>query len=138
MNFDVNMLFFTVSFAGLLGPKFTVFNESLFFTYPSGGFSLDPANILRTEAPFTEVEASALASEGDASSFDAIKLLVASGLAASNGAAKRLLEQGGVSVNKRKISAAERHVPTNDALLRGGHVVIGKGKRDFALLRVRE
>ncbi len=94
--------------------------------------------ILRTEAPFTEVEASALASEGDASSFDAIKLLVASGLAASNGAAKRLLEQGGVSVNKRKISAAERHVPTNDALLRGGHVVIGKGKRDFALLRVRE
>ena len=51
MNFDVNMLFFTVSFAGLLGPKFTVFNESLFFTYPSGGFSLDPANFLRTEAP---------------------------------------------------------------------------------------
>ena len=31
MNLDINMLFFNVSFAGLLGPKFTVFNESFFF-----------------------------------------------------------------------------------------------------------
>ena len=51
MNLDINMLFFNVSFAGLLGPKFTVFNESFFFTYPSGGFSLDPSTYLRTEAP---------------------------------------------------------------------------------------
>lgn len=51
MNFDVNMLFFNVSYAGLLGPKLTVFNESFFFTYPTGGFSLDPANYIRTEAP---------------------------------------------------------------------------------------
>ena len=62
---------------------------------------------------------------------------VASGLAASNGAAKRLLEQGGVSVNKRKLAAADRHMPASDVLLRGGHVVVGKGKRDYALLRVR-
>ncbi|MEQ1831782.1 MAG: hypothetical protein ABL977_01920 [Candidatus Eisenbacteria bacterium] len=51
MNLDINMLFFNVSFAGLLGPKFTVFNESLFYTFPSGGFSLDPSGFLRTEAP---------------------------------------------------------------------------------------
>lgn len=49
MNFDVNMLFFTVSYAGLLGPKLTVFNESFFFTYSSGGFSLDPSSFIRTE-----------------------------------------------------------------------------------------
>jgi hypothetical protein len=42
-----------------------------------------------------------------------------------------------VSVNKRKIAAGERHVSASDATLRGGHVVVGKGKRDFALLRVR-
>jgi len=93
--------------------------------------------ILRAEAPFTEVEAAAVASESDAANFDAFKLLTASGLAASNGAAKRLLEQGGVSVNKRKIGAADRLVPRESALLRGGHVVVGKGKREFAVLRVR-
>jgi tyrosyl-tRNA synthetase len=93
--------------------------------------------ILRAEAPFTEVDSAAVASESDASSFDAFKLLTASGLAASNGAAKRLLEQGGVSVNKRKIGAAERLVARDDALLRGGHVVVGKGKKDYAVLKVR-
>lgn len=50
MNFDVNMLYFTVNLAGLLGPKLSVFNESFFFTYPSGGFSLDPALYIRTES----------------------------------------------------------------------------------------
>jgi hypothetical protein len=50
MNLDQNMLFFSVSYAGLLGPKLTVFNESFFFTYATGGFSLDPASFIRTEA----------------------------------------------------------------------------------------
>jgi tyrosyl-tRNA synthetase len=99
--------------------------------------SEDAFGILRAEAPFAEVDASALASDADASSFDALKLLTASGLAASNGAAKRLLEQGGVSVNKRKIGAADRAVPRAEALLRGGHVVVGKGKRDYAVLKVK-
>ena len=94
--------------------------------------------ILRAEAPFAEVSRESLASETDDARFDALKLLVASGLAASNGAAKRLLEQGGVSINKRKLGAADRHVPASDVLLRGGHVVVGKGKRDYALLRVRD
>jgi len=80
----------------------------------------------------------ALASESDPARFDALKLLTASGLAASNGAAKRLLEQGGVSVNKRKLASSDRHVPASDVLLLGGHVVVGKGKRDYALLRVRD
>ena len=84
------------------------------------------------------MSADALVSESDASSYDALKLLTASGLAASNGAAKRLLEQGGVSVNKRKLTPSERTIPASEARLRGGHVVVGKGKRDFALLLVRE
>jgi tyrosyl-tRNA synthetase len=93
--------------------------------------------ILRAEAPYAEVDTAAVASESDAASFDAFKLLTASGLAASNGAAKRLLEQGGVSVNKRKIGASDRLVPRDGALLRGGHIVVGKGKRDYAVLKVR-
>jgi tyrosyl-tRNA synthetase len=106
--------------------------------------SLDPGEltdeafgILRAEAPYAEVEGTALASDADGASFDAFKLLTASGLAASNGAAKRLLEQGGVSVNKRKIGASERLVARADVMLRGGHIVVGKGKRDYAVLKVR-
>jgi tyrosyl-tRNA synthetase len=95
-------------------------------------------DILRSEAPFAEVTRDALASDSEPGSFDALKLLTASGLAASNGAAKRLLEQGGVSVNKRKLAAGDRHLTASDALLTGGHVVVGKGKRDYALLRVRD
>lgn len=98
----------------------------------------DAFAILRAEAPFAEVDASSLATDGDVSTYDVLKLLTVSGLAASNGAAKRLLEQGGVSINKRKMMPAERQVSTSDTLLRGRHIVVGKGKRDFALLKVRD
>jgi tyrosyl-tRNA synthetase len=100
--------------------------------------SAEAFEVLRKEAPYTEVTASELASESDAGSFDALKLLTVTGLAASNGAAKRLLEQGAVSVNKRKLGAAERMVSRSEVLLRGGHVVVGKGKREFAVVRVKE
>ncbi|HEX9483542.1 MAG TPA: tyrosine--tRNA ligase [Gemmatimonadaceae bacterium] len=111
-------------------------------TFFFGG--LDPRELtedaflmLRSEAPFHEVTLDTLASDGDSSTFDVLKLLTASELAASNGAAKRLLEQGAVSINKHKLGAADRHVPSADTLLGGRHIVVGKGKRDFALLRVR-
>ena len=91
--------------------------------------------VLRAEAPYAEVSRAHVTGE-DSAAFDALKLLVASGLAASNGAAKRLLEQGGVSVNKVKLGAAARAVPAADAVLAGGYLIVGKGKRDFALLRI--
>ena len=99
--------------------------------------------LLAREAPFAEVRAADI-SEVDASGapaasgrLDVYKLLSASGLAASNGAAKRLLEQGGVSINFRKLGASERYIAADGTLLRGGHVVVGKGKRDVAVVRVR-
>jgi hypothetical protein len=51
MNFDTNLLFFHVNFAGLLGPRLNVFNESFFYTATTGGFSLDPATFVHTESP---------------------------------------------------------------------------------------
>jgi tyrosyl-tRNA synthetase len=93
-------------------------------------------SILRAEAPFAEVEASTVAADGDAAKLDVLKLLTASGLAASNGAAKRLLEQGGVAVNKRKLAAGDRLIDRSDALLQQGYVVMGKGKREVAVVRV--
>ncbi|HET9684392.1 MAG TPA: tyrosine--tRNA ligase [Gemmatimonadaceae bacterium] len=93
--------------------------------------------ILRAEAPFVERDASTVSADGDVSQLDLLKLLTASGLAASNGAAKRLLEQGGVSVNKQKVTGADRFLESAAFLLPGGYVVVGKGKRDLAVIRVR-
>jgi tyrosyl-tRNA synthetase len=96
--------------------------------------------ILRREAPFAEVRDADVAGEGEqaAGRWDVYRMLVAVGLAASNGAAKRLLEQGGISVNRRKLGSADRWVDPATALLAGRHIVVGKGKREFALLRVAE
>jgi tyrosyl-tRNA synthetase len=66
---------------------------------------------------------------------DAFDLFVAAGLAASRGAAKRLLEQGGMYVNGRRLAASDRFVRT-DALLHGEWVVMRKGARDYALGRL--
>lgn len=54
-NLDVNMLYFSVSYAGLLGPKFTVYNESFYYQYATGGISLDPVGFIRTEVPAAQV-----------------------------------------------------------------------------------
>lgn len=50
-NLDVNMLFFGVSYLGLLGPRFTVYNESFYYQYASGGVSLDPLGYIKAEVP---------------------------------------------------------------------------------------
>lgn len=75
--------------------------------------------------------------EGEqAGRLDVQQLLMAVGFADSNGAARRLLQQGGVSLNKRKLSADERFVAAADVRLAGGWVMVGKGKRDFGMVRV--
>ena len=84
---------------------------------------------LRREVPFVEVAAP------DAPGLDPLDLLVATGLVASRGAAKRLLEQGGVYVNGRRVAGADRFVDGGQ-LLAGGHVLLRKGARDYALARV--
>ena len=90
---------------------------------------------LRRETPFADVRESDVSGEA-AGQLDVLKLLTAAGMANSNGAARRLLEQGGVSVNKRKLAASERYVDAATALLAGRHVILGKGKRDYALVHV--
>ncbi|MEO5680716.1 MAG: tyrosine--tRNA ligase [Acidimicrobiales bacterium] len=62
--------------------------------------------------------------------------VVAAGLAASGGAARRLVEQGGISVNGSKVDPAdaERLLGPGDAL-HGRFLLLRKGKRDQAVLR---
>ena len=94
--------------------------------------------ILRAEAPFAELRlADVRGPEGDgAAQIDVLKLAVGAKVAASIGAARRLLEQGGLSINKRRLRSTERHVPIADALVRGEYIVVGKGRRDYALVRI--
>ena len=106
--------------------------------------SASALELLRAEAPFTEVsEAELIAASpagGPASNgtnYDVFKLLTLTGIAASNGAARRLLEQGGVSVNRRRLAADERYLDPASVLLAGNHLIIAKGKKDYALARVR-
>ena len=98
----------------------------------------DPATLgaatfaaLRREVPFAELPAMP-----PGPGLDPLDLLVATELVASRGAAKRLLEQGGVYVNGRRVTAADRFVSA-EQLLPGGHVLLRKGARDYGLVRVR-
>ena len=97
--------------------------------------SVAALEVLSAEAPFAEVRAADV-SDAQGQGLDVLKLLVAAGLAASNGAARRLLEQGGVSVNKRKLGAQERFLDGSTVLLKGSYLVLGKGRREYAVVRV--
>ena len=58
-----------------------------------------------------------------------IDMMLAAGLAASRGEARRLIEQGGVSVDDEKVTAAAASVPV--AAFEKGYVVIKKGKKVY-------
>ena len=58
-------------------------------------------------------------------------LLVATGLSASKGAARRTIAEGGVSVNNVKI-AADEWVPQPSDFLHGKWLVLRRGKRNIA------
>jgi tyrosyl-tRNA synthetase len=64
-----------------------------------------------------------------------VELLVASGLAAGNGAARRTVSEGGAYVNNERVSAEDWR-PTSDDLLHGKWLVVRKGKRNTAGVRV--
>ncbi|HUH69232.1 MAG TPA: tyrosine--tRNA ligase [Mycobacterium sp.] len=60
-----------------------------------------------------------------------VDLLVASGLSASRGAARRAIDEGGVSVNNVRIESDE-WVPQPSDLLHGRWLVLRRGKRNIA------
>ena len=66
----------------------------------------------------------------------AMNLLVACGLCASNGEARRLIQQGGVTVSDKKIAAIDAAFDEND--FRGEGVIIKKGKKVYHRAIVKE
>ena len=88
--------------------------------------SLSPPALaaLSREMPFVEMQTAPTA----------VDALIALNLATSKSAARRLIEQGGVSVNARRVASATDAL--SDPLL-GEYYLIKKGARDFGLLRIR-
>lgn len=86
---------------------------------------------LREEIPFATYAPPA--ENPPASGVDIYECLTLLGIAASRGAAKRLLEQGGISVNGTKLGAADR-VVGEDRLLQGRHLLVRKGQREYGLV----
>ncbi|WP_407445252.1 tyrosine--tRNA ligase [Rhodococcus sp. (in: high G+C Gram-positive bacteria)] len=64
-----------------------------------------------------------------------VDLLVATGLCESKGAARRTVKEGGASVNNVRVSS-EEWTPADGELLHGHWLVIRRGKRNFAGVRV--
>ena len=96
----------------------------LFARGDASTLSPDALRAMSEEIPFAEM----------ASFTSAVDALVELKLAASKGAARRLVEQGAVSINGRKIAGV------NDGAgdpLAGSYFLIKKGARDFGLIRIR-
>ena len=53
---------------------------------------------------------------------------------ASKGEARRMIQQGGVSVNKQKVTDAE--APVDFQLLQGKYLIVQRGKKNQYLLKV--
>ena len=92
-------------------------------------FDLDEATLTAAmaEAP------SATATLGDGSTI--VDLLVSTGLAESKSAARRAIKEGGAYVNNTKVSD-EAWGPTASDLLKGGWLVLRRGKRHTAGVRL--
>lgn len=88
------------------------------------GLSANVFETLAEEIPFAGV----VAETGIADALVALKLV------ASKGAARRLLEQGGVYVNGERASTAT--TMSSSAALKGGFQLIRKGARDYGLIKV--
>ena len=66
---------------------------------------------------------------------DLITFLADSGVFPSKGEAKKMLAQGGVFINKEKVSAADQKIDSN-LLLHDKYLLIQKGKKNYYLVSV--
>ena len=104
-----------------------------------GSLSLQALEALRAEIPFVDTSQPAggdgAMQPDESGRVDALELFAVAKLAPSKGAARRLLEQGGLNVNGRRLTVAERWVERDDRLA-GGYLLLRKGARDYGLVRI--
>jgi tyrosyl-tRNA synthetase len=91
--------------------------------------SVDDILMVFDDVPATEMRADELAT------FTATALVTHAGLAASKGEATRLIKQGGIYFNDRRITD-ERSAVTLDDAIGGRVIVLRKGQRDRRVVRI--
>ena len=84
------------------------------------------------EVPTKPFEAGRLNGDG----FPLVEALVHAGLCPSKGQARKDVEGGGVSVNNIREANFQRTITTND-LLFGKHLLLRKGKRNYAVVTAK-
>jgi len=65
-----------------------------------------------------------------------VEAVVAAGLVKSNGEARRSIEQGGIYLNQQRENDVNRKFTSADWI--GGYALLRKGKKDYALLRLKK
>jgi tyrosyl-tRNA synthetase len=93
------------------------------------GASADDILLVFDDVPATEMRADELAS------FQANALVAHAGLAASKGEATRLIKQGGIYVNDRRITD-ERSAVSVDEAIGGRVIVLRKGQRERRIVKI--
>ena len=96
------------------------------------GLSERAFNDLVGEVPSKEIEKAKLDGAGTL----LVDLLVHSGLCPSKGQARKDVEQGGININNVREASAARAVTSAD-LLFGRHLLLRKGKRNYAVLTAK-
>ena len=94
-----------------------------------GDASADDILMVFDDVPATEMRADELAS------FQANALVTHAGLAASKGEATRLIKQGGIYVNDRRVTD-ERSAVSLDEAIDGRVIVLRKGQRDRRIVKI--
>ncbi|MGV3710587.1 MAG: tyrosine--tRNA ligase [Gemmatimonas sp.] len=103
----------------------------LFAKGDPSALSADAFSALQREIPF----ATHKETPESGNALDVLNWTTELGLAPSRGAAKRLLAQGGISVNGQKLTEATSTI-SREQLLQGRYALIKKGARDYALIEV--
>src|SRR5579859_7179769 len=93
---------------------------------------LDARDVLDifAEVPSSDLAAASFEGEG----LPIVDAVIACGYATSRGAARRLIEGGGIYVNNRRVSDAQA-TPGRSLLIDGQYLVMRKGVREYHLLR---
>jgi tyrosyl-tRNA synthetase len=94
--------------------------------------SEDDFNEIIQEVPTKEIEKAKL----DDAGVPLVELLVHAGLCPSKGQARKDIEGGGVNINNIREASATRVVTAGD-LLFGKHVLLRKGKKNYAVVTVK-
>jgi tyrosyl-tRNA synthetase len=84
---------------------------------------------------FADVPSCTLPKSQLENSFSIVDLMVSSGMAKSKGEARRAIDEGGISLNNRRVADGSHLVTTND-LVDGQYLVLRKGKKNYQLVKV--